>query len=116
MTPRPARPRDAGAINGFISHRSSTCDRCKEDLGPHAWVHLVEGRGACCLSCADLDHLVFLPSGDPALTRRARKASTLAAVVLKWSRARKRCERHGLRVATRDHHAHPESWRMIWCR
>jgi hypothetical protein len=51
-----------------------------------------------CLACADLDHLVFLPSGDAALTRRAKKHSTLSAVVLKWSRARKRCERQGLLV------------------
>jgi hypothetical protein len=54
--------------------------------------------GALCLSCADLDHLVFLPSGDAALTRRAKKYSTLSAVVLKWSRARKRYERQGLLV------------------
>jgi hypothetical protein len=47
-----------------------------------------------------LDHLVFLPTGDAALTRRARKHSTLAAVVLKWSRARKRYERQGLLVET----------------
>ncbi len=50
------------------------------------------------MTCADLDHLVFLPSGDAALTRRARKQSTLVAVVLKWSRARKRYERQGLLV------------------
>jgi hypothetical protein len=42
--------------------------------------------------------LIFLPSGDAALTRRARKYSTLAAVVLRWSRARKRYERQGLLV------------------
>ncbi|HUV63978.1 MAG TPA: DUF2293 domain-containing protein [Sedimentisphaerales bacterium] len=57
-----------------------------------------EGKGALCLSCADLDHLVFLPSGDAAVTRRARKHSTLSAVVLKWSKARKRYERQGLLV------------------
>jgi len=45
-----------------------------------------------------LDHLVFLPSGDAAVTRRARKHSTLSAVVLKWSKARKRYERQGLLV------------------
>jgi len=38
------------------------------------------------------------PSGDAALTRRAGKFSTLSAVVLKWSRARKRYERPGLLV------------------
>jgi hypothetical protein len=50
------------------------------------------------LSCADLDHLVFLPSGDAALTRRSRKYSKLTAVVVKWSRTRKRYERQGLLV------------------
>ena len=82
----------------FISTRDSTCDECGENLGRRAWITLVKDKGALCLSCADLDHLVFLPSGDAALTRRARKHSTLAAVVLKWTRARKRYERQGLLV------------------
>jgi hypothetical protein len=50
------------------------------------------------MSCADLAHLVFLPRGDPALTRRAGKYSTLKAVVVRFSRARKRYERQGLLV------------------
>jgi hypothetical protein len=51
-----------------------------------------------CLACMDLDHLVFLPAGNTALTRRARKESTLSAVVVRWSRARKRYERQGVLV------------------
>jgi hypothetical protein len=43
-----------------------------------------------------LGHLVFLPSGDAALTRRAKKASRLSAVVERWSRSRKRYERQGI--------------------
>ena len=82
----------------FISSRESKCDECKEELGKKAWITLTEEKGALCLSCADLDHLVFLPSGDAALTRRARKHSTLSAVVLKWSKARRRYERQGLLV------------------
>lgn len=82
----------------FISHQDSTCDECHEHLGHGAWITLVEGKGALCLSCADMDHLLFLPAGDAALTRRAGKYSTLAAVVLKWSRARKRYERQGILV------------------
>ena len=83
----------------FISSRKSRCDECGEDLGHGAWI-LLQGddKGAACLSCADLDHLVFLPSGDAALTRRSRKYSKLAAIVLKWSRPRKRYERQGLLV------------------
>ncbi len=82
----------------FISARESRCDECGDDLGSRAWIVLAGDRGALCLACADLDHLVFLPAGDAALTRRARKQSTLLAVVLKWSRARKRYEREGLLV------------------
>jgi hypothetical protein len=81
----------------FITNQDSTCDECGEKLGHHAWITLSEGK-AFCLSCADLDHLIFLPSGDAALTRRASKYSTLSAVVLKWSRARKRYERQGFRA------------------
>lgn len=82
----------------FISNRESTCDECGENLGRQAWITLSQDKGALCLSCADLDHLVFLSPGNPALTRRARKHSTLSAVVLKWSRSRKRYERQGLLV------------------
>ena len=80
----------------FISTRESTCGECKENLGPQAWITLKRDKGALCLACADLDHLVFLESGDAALIRRARKHSALSAVVLKWIRARKRYERRGL--------------------
>jgi hypothetical protein len=82
----------------FIANRESKCDECGEDLGRHAWIILRGDKGAACLTCADLDHLVFLPSGDMALTRRSKKHSRLSAVVLKWSQARKRYERQGLLV------------------
>jgi hypothetical protein len=51
-----------------------------------------------CLTCADLDQLMFLRAGDAALSRRARKSSPLSAVVVRFSRARKRYERQGLLV------------------
>jgi hypothetical protein len=95
MTPGKA---DREEIKVFISHRDSTCDECEESLGRQAWITLAGEKGALCLACSDLDHLVFLPSGDAALTRRARKHSQLSAVVLKWSRSRKRYERQGLLV------------------
>ncbi len=82
----------------FITTSESICSECGEELGRHAWITLVEGKGALCLTCADLDHLTFLPSGNAALTRRAGKYSTLSAVILQWSRARKRYERQGLLV------------------
>jgi hypothetical protein len=56
----------------------------------------MDDAGPLCLTCADLDHLVFIPAGDAALTRRARQASRLSAVVVRWSRSRKRYERQGI--------------------
>lgn len=59
---------------------------------------LMENDAPLCLACADLDHLVYLPAGDAAVTRRARKASGLSAVVVRFSRSRKRYERQGILV------------------
>jgi hypothetical protein len=53
----------------------------------------MENDAPLCLECADLDRLVFLPAGDAALTRRAKKESGLAAVVVRFSRSRRRYER-----------------------
>lgn len=99
MMNTPAR-KAASDLKVFISGRDSTCDECSENLGRGAWIMLAGERGALCLACADVEHLAFLPSGNAALTRRARKHSPLSAVVLKWSRARKRYERQGLLVAS----------------
>jgi hypothetical protein len=72
-----------------------TCAECGESLDD---LLTMDDAGPLCMSCADLDHLVFLPAGDAALTRRAKKASRLSAVVVRWSRSRKRYERRGLLV------------------
>jgi len=82
----------------FITSGESECSECHKKLGRHAWITLVGEKGALCLTCADLDHLGFLPAGDAALTRRSGKYSKLTAVVLQWSRARKRYERQGILV------------------
>ena len=58
---------------------------------------LEEGEPRC-LDCADLGHLVFLPRGDTALTRRSREASGLSAVVVRFNRRRGRYERQGVLV------------------
>jgi len=85
-------------IKVFITHREVQCAECGEQLGRHAWITLDGQKGVVCLSCADLDHLAYLPAGNRTLTRRARKGSRLSAVVLKWSRARKQYERQGVLV------------------
>jgi len=90
--------KEKAEITVFISTRDSICAECGDKLGTKACISLNHEKGALCLSCADLDHLLFLPSGDAALTRRSKKYSGLWAVVLKWSRARKRYERQGLLV------------------
>jgi hypothetical protein len=69
-----------------------TCKSC----GDTGDLLFMEGPGPLCLDCADLGHLDFLPSGDAALTRRAKRASSLSAVVVRWSRSRKRYERQGI--------------------
>jgi hypothetical protein len=74
--------------------RDWTCCEC----GATGDLLRMEDAGPLCLNCSDLDHLVFLPSGDAALTRRAAKASSLSAVVVRWSRSRKRYERQGILV------------------
>jgi hypothetical protein len=74
--------------------RNWTCAEC-QGTGD---LLIMDDAGPLCLACADLDHLVFLPAGEAALTRRAKKASGLSAVVVRWSRARKRYERQGLLV------------------
>jgi hypothetical protein len=77
--------------------RDSACAECGEALGKGRFLHM-EGERPLCLSCADLAHLVFLERGNTALTRRATRHSTLHAVVVRFSRARKRYERQGVLV------------------
>jgi hypothetical protein len=77
--------------------RASKCAGCSKELSKGNLL-IMESERPLCLSCADLDHLVYLSRGDAALTRRARKHSTLAAVVVRFSRARGRYERQGILV------------------
>ncbi len=74
-----------------------TCVSCA-DTGPYL---IMDNTGPSCLTCADMDHLVFLPSGDATLTRRAKKASGLAAVVVEFNKRRKRYDRKGVLVEER---------------
>jgi hypothetical protein len=81
----------------FSILRVSQCSQCKTELNSGSFLTLEKGQPLC-MTCADLDHLVFLPRGDTALTRRARKHSSLSVVVVRFSRARKRYEREGVLV------------------
>jgi hypothetical protein len=76
---------------------TATCRDCGTEMWKGSLLYMGQGEPLC-LSCADLDYLDFLPSGDAALTRRAKKYSRLSAVVVRFSRARKRYERQGILV------------------
>ena len=81
----------------FSILKPSACAECGEELWKGSFLRMEKGKPLC-LECADLDHLVYLPRGDVALTRRSRKYSNLSAVVVRFSRSRKRYERQGLLV------------------
>jgi hypothetical protein len=70
------------------------CHRC----GNTGDLLVMEKPGPACLRCVGLDDLEFLPSGDALLTRRAKAKSARSAVVVRFSRSRKRYERQGALV------------------
>ena len=93
--PNPRKPRQDLLV--FAILKDSACAECGEALWKGNFLRLEQDK-ALCLECADLDHLLYLPRGDTALTRRARQHSGLSAVVMRFSRSRKRYERQGVLV------------------
>jgi hypothetical protein len=87
-------PRRRAELVVVMPLKDWTCASC----GTSGAFLTMDDAGSLCLTCADMDHLVFLPAGDAALTRRAKRASRLSAVVVRFSRARRRYERQGLLV------------------
>lgn len=79
----------------FMVRQDTKCAECGKELVNGSLLRL-EGDRPLCLDCADLGHLEFLPRGNTALTRRTTKHSPLRAVLVRWSRARKRYERQGI--------------------
>ena len=78
--------------------RESKCSECDASL--EGQLLYLEDDHALCMQCADMDHLDFLPIGNATLTRRAKKFSSLSAVVLKFNRSRKRYDRQGILVTS----------------
>ena len=74
-----------------------TCHRC----GATGGLLVMENPGPACLRCVGLGDLEFLPAGDPLLTRRVKAKSARSAVVVRFSRSRRRYERQGLLVEPR---------------
>lgn len=91
MTSTPDKPADLLVI---MPLKEFSCASC----GDGGTFLIMDEPGALCLTCADLDHLVFLPAGNAALSRRARADSVLSAVVVRFSCSRGRYERQGILV------------------
>jgi hypothetical protein len=70
------------------------CHRC----GHTGDLLMMEDPGPVCLGCAGLGDLAFLPAGDALLSRRVKAKSKRCAVVVRFSRSRRRYERQGLLV------------------
>lgn len=75
-------------------NREWTCHRC----GGSGDLLIMEPPGPACLRCVGLDDLEFLSAGDALLSRRAKAQSARFAVVVRFSKTRKRYERQGLLV------------------
>jgi hypothetical protein len=58
----------------------------------------MENSGPACLSCVGLNDLKFVPPGNALLTRRAKAKSSKNAVVVRFSKTRRRYERQGVLV------------------
>lgn len=84
----------------FISKDDTTCSQCGAALSRGTLIQLDQKQDVLCLACAGLDQLVYLTSGNAALTRRAAQHSTRTAVVWRWSSRRKRNERQGILVTS----------------
>jgi hypothetical protein len=81
----------------FAIVKDSKCSQCQRELWKGEFLTM-QGNQPLCMECADLDHLVYLGSGNAALTRRATKHSGLWAVVVRFSRSRGRYERQAVLV------------------
>lgn len=95
VTEKASRPPELVVIDPL--DRDWTCHRCGGS-GERGGLLIMEEAGPACLRCAGLDDLEYLPAGDALLTRRAKAKSARHAVVVRFSRSRKRYERRGILV------------------
>jgi hypothetical protein len=75
--------------------RESQCVECGTALDEGSFLFM-EADQSLCLACASFGDLEYLAAGDTALTRRATKYSERVAIVVRFSRSRKRYERQGV--------------------
>ncbi len=82
-------------IVAVIPSRSDwACHRC----GGTGDFLVMENAGPACLACVGLVDLVFVPAGNALLSRRVKAGSGRCAVVVRFSKTRRRYERQGLLV------------------
>ena len=81
----------------FYLINDSKCDECHKELFKGSLL-FKNGNKAECVNCAKLESLVFLPSGNAKLTHRAKNYSNKSAIVVKFSRTRKRYDRQGIMI------------------
>ncbi|MFG2790875.1 DUF2293 domain-containing protein [Streptomyces sp. NPDC048419] len=93
-----ARLATPSSRTGLVVFQPLKRRHCKECHGGPLTLLVLEDGAPRCVDCADLGHLVFLPRGDTALTRRSREESTLSAVVVRFNRRKARYERQGALV------------------
>src|SRR5438874_13715532 len=77
--------------------RDSKWTDCDEGIWKGEFLFL-DGEQALCLSCADLDHLEYLPRGDPALTLHATRYTGLLTLDVRFSQVRGAYQRQGVLV------------------
>jgi hypothetical protein len=94
VTDTPENPNSGRDLVVIDAIKDWACTAC----GQPGDLMFMEDGGPVCMACADMDHLVYLPRGNAALSRRARKSSVLSAVVVRFSRSRRRYERQGILV------------------
>jgi len=75
-------------------NREWKCHRC----GKTGDLLMMQDPGPACLDCVGLDDLEFLPAGDALLSRHAKAKSARRALVVRFSRTRRRYELQGLLV------------------
>src|SRR5487761_2499511 len=92
LTQQASRPPELVVIQPL--NRTWKCHRC----GDTGDLLIMEQPGPACLRCAGLDDLEFLGAGEAPPPRRAKAWSERFAVVVRFSRSRKRYERQGLLV------------------
>lgn len=92
-TPSPKNPSPRPTVR--LEYLKVDCDNCG---GIHKPIVSTNGGGFC-LDCAGLGHLVYLPAGDAALTRRTTKTARLTIAV---GRVHTRRSREGVLAEQRD--------------